>query len=98
MTSKTSPEAISPSRETRAMSPLRARMIEDMTIRGFGAKTQADYIRCVKRFAAFLGRSPDTATPEEICRLQFTLREEDMSPSAINAIVSALRFASVGLR
>ncbi len=83
MTSKTLPEAIG---------RLRARMIEDMTIRGFGAKTQVDYIRCVKRFAAFLGRSPDTATPEEIRRFQLTLREDGMSPSAINAIVSALRF------
>lgn len=83
MTSKTSPEAIS---------RLRARMIEDMTIRGFGAKTQVDYIRCVKRFTAFLGRSPDTATPEEIRCFQFSLREEGMSPSAINAIVCALRF------
>lgn len=89
---KTSPEAISPSGETRALSPLRARMIEDMTIRGFVDKTQVDYIRCVKRFAAFLGRSPDTATPEEIRRFQFALREEGMSPSAINAVVSALRF------
>jgi len=83
MTSKTSPEAIS---------RLRARMIEDMTIRGFGAKTQADYIRCVKRFSAFLGHSPDTATPEEIRKFQFSLREDGMSPSAINAIVCALRF------
>ncbi len=83
MTSKTSPEAIS---------RLRARMIEDMTIRGFAAKTQVDYVRCVKRFAAFLGRAPDTATPEEIRRFQFALREDGMSPFAINAIVSALRF------
>ena len=89
---KTSPEAISRSRETGATSPLRARMIEDMTIRGFVDKTQVDYIRCVKRFTVFLGRSPDTATPEEIRRFQFALREEGMSPSAINAIVSALRF------
>lgn len=83
MTSKISQQAIS---------PLRARMIEDMTIRGFGAKTQVDYIRCVKRFAAFLGRSPDTATPEEIRQFQFALREDGATPSAINAIVSALRF------
>ena len=92
MTSKTSPEAISRSGETHALSPLRARMIEDMTIRGFVAETQVDCIRCVKRFTAFLGRSPDTATPEEIRKFQLALREEGMSPSAINAIVSALRF------
>ena len=71
MTSKTSPEAIS---------RLRARMIGDMTICGFAVKTQVDYVRCVKRFAAFLGRAPDTATPQEIRRFQFALREDGMSP------------------
>ena len=45
------------------ISPLRRRMIEDMTVRNFVAKTQNDYIRRVKNFAVFLGRSPDTATP-----------------------------------
>ena len=43
-----------------AISPLRRRMIEDMTIRKFAPKTQHDYVQ-VKDFAAFLGRSPDTA-------------------------------------
>ena len=46
---------------TRPISPLRRRMIEDMTVRGFGEKTQSDYIRHVKNFTIFLGRSPDTA-------------------------------------
>jgi len=41
------------------ISPLRRRMIEDMTVRGFGEKTQSDYIRHVKNFTIFLGRSPD---------------------------------------
>jgi hypothetical protein len=44
------------------ISPLRRRMIEDMTVRNFVVKTQTDYIRRVKSFAVFLGRSPDTAT------------------------------------
>ena len=44
------------------ISPLRRRMIEDMTVRNFAAKTQTDYIRRVKNFAVFLGRSPDTAS------------------------------------
>ncbi|WP_225118101.1 hypothetical protein [Bradyrhizobium sp. BRP22] len=43
-----------------AVSPLRRRMIEDMTIRKFAPKTQHDYVQRVKNFAAFLGRSPDT--------------------------------------
>ena len=45
-----------------AMSPLRRRMIEDMTIRRFAPKTQHDYVQRVKNFAAFIGRSPDTAS------------------------------------
>ncbi|MEE9544260.1 MAG: integrase [Rhodospirillales bacterium] len=43
----------------QSISPLRRRMIEDMTIRGFAAKTQTGYLRAVKDFAVFLGRSPD---------------------------------------
>jgi len=43
----------------QAMSPLRRRMIEDMTIRKFAPKTQHDYLQRVKNFAAYLGRSPD---------------------------------------
>jgi hypothetical protein len=49
-----------------AMSPLRRRMIEDMTIRKFTAKTQHDYVQRIKNFAAFLGRSPDTASFEDV--------------------------------
>jgi integrase/recombinase XerD len=44
-----------------AMSPLRRRMIEDMTIRNFVPKTQHDYVQRVKNFTVFLGRSPETA-------------------------------------
>ena len=50
------------------ISPLRRRMIEDMTIRKLGPKTQAGYIRTVKNFAAFLGHSPDRANAEDIRR------------------------------
>ena len=50
-----------------AMSPLRRRMIEDMTIRKFAPKTQHDYVQRIKNFAAFLGRSPDgAATLEQV--------------------------------
>ena len=47
------------------ISPLRARMIEDMTVRGFKEDTRRDYVRHVRSFTAFIGRSPDTATAEE---------------------------------
>jgi len=50
------------------VSPLRRRMIEDMTIRHFTAKTQADYVRNVRAFAVFLRRSPELAEPEDLRR------------------------------
>ena len=56
-----------------AMSPLRRRMIEDMTIRKLSPKTQQGYIRTIKNLAAFLGRSPDTASFEDIRRFQLHL-------------------------
>ena len=52
------------------VSALRERMIEDMTVRGFGARTRHDDVRHVRTFSAFLGRSPDTATAEEVRRYQ----------------------------
>ncbi len=56
-----------------AMSPLRRRMIEDMTIRKLSPKTQQGYIRTIKNLAIFLGRSPDTASFEDIRRFQLHL-------------------------
>src|SRR4051794_7484158 len=75
-----------------ATSPLRRRMIEDMTVRNFVEKTQNDYIRHVKNLAAFLGRSPDTATAEDLRLYQLHLTEGGIRPPTINAAVSALRF------
>ena len=79
-----------PSRPTG--SALRERMIEDMSVRGFTEDTRRDYIRCVKAFAAFIGRSPDTATPEDLRRFQLHQTEAGMQPPGINSSVSALRF------
>lgn len=53
---------------SEAVSPLRRRMIEDMTIRQFGEHTQRDYVRQVREFAIFLGRSPNRAEPEDLRR------------------------------
>ena len=50
----------------KPISPLRQRMIEDMTVRNFVEKTRNDYIRHVRTFTAFLGRAPDTAVPEDL--------------------------------
>ena len=57
----------------KAISPLRQRMIEDMTIRKFASKTQHDYVQRVKNFAGFLGRSPDTASFADVRRYQLHL-------------------------
>ena len=76
----------------KPISPLRRRMIEDMTVRGFGEKTQSDYIRHVKNFTIFLGRSPDTATPEDLRGFQLHQRDTGVQPPTMNGAVSALRF------
>jgi Phage integrase, N-terminal SAM-like domain len=62
-----------------AMSPLRRRMIEDMTIRKFAPKTQHDYVQRVKNFVAFLRRSPDTASFEDVRRYQLHLVSSGVS-------------------
>ena len=75
-----------------ANSPLRRRMIEDMSVRKFSAKTRHDYIRCVESFAKFLGRSPDTATAEDLRRYQVHQTESGIHAPAMNSSTSALRF------
>jgi site-specific recombinase XerD len=75
-----------------AMSPLRRRMIEDMTIRKLAPKTQQGYIRTVKEFAAFLGRSPDTASFEDVRRFQLHLATSGAGTPVRNQAVAALRF------
>src|SRR5947209_13374068 len=75
-----------------AVSPLRRRMIEDMTIRKFAPKTQHDYVQRVKNFAAFLGRSPDTASFEDVRRYQLHLASTGVGVPTINQTVSTLRF------
>src|SRR3954447_24981404 len=74
------------------VSALRARMIEDMIVRGFTEKTRNDYIRNVRAFAAFIGRSPGTATAEDLRLFQLHQRQSGLQPPGINSAVSALRF------
>jgi len=76
----------------KAVSPLRRRMIEDMTIRKFAPKTQHDYVQRVKNFAAFLGRSPDTASFEDVRRYQLHLAASGVGVPTINQTASTLRF------
>src|ERR1700693_5007249 len=85
-------QVISPSVTTQVISPLRQRMIEDMAIRKFAAKTQHDYVQRVKDFAIFLGRSPRTAESEEVRRFRLHLASRGAGTPTINATCAALRF------
>ena len=62
----------------RPVSPLRARMIEDMTVRVFSEQTRSHYVRHVRTFTAFIGRSPDTATAEDLRLFQLHQRSNSV--------------------
>src|SRR5271167_2413467 len=76
----------------QAVSPLRRRMIEDMSIRKFAGKTQHDYVQRIKEFATFLGRSPDAAKSDDVRRFRLHLTSSGAGTPKINATVAALRF------
>lgn len=80
--------------ETRnpSISPLRQRMIEDMRMRKFGEKTQYQYVRAVWQFAKYLGRSPETASVEELRNYQLHLVDHGTSPASLNAAICGLKF------
>ena len=83
----------------KAISPLRRRLIEDMTIRRLSPKTQLHYIRHVKSFADFLGRSADKATTEDVHRYQLWLASIGTTVPTVNAGATALRlFLKVTLK
>jgi hypothetical protein len=73
---------------TSSLSPLRQRMLEDMTMRGLREEAQRAYIRFVRSFAAFLKRSPDTATAEDIRRFELHQAEGGVQPPTINCSIS----------
>jgi integrase len=77
---------------TQAISPLRQRMLDDMRMRKLRPRTQTGYIRAVRYLAAFLQRSPDTATAEDLRRFQLHLVDRGVSAITINATITALRF------
>ena len=77
---------------SQAITPLRQRMIDDMRRCKLAEKTQIQYIRAVRRLAAFLGRSPDTATVEDLRRYQLHLVDHGTSPISINAAITGLKF------
>jgi len=77
---------------SEALSPLRQRMIDDMRMRKLEPKTRAAYLRAVRRLAAFLRRSPDTATVEDLRRFQLYLVDQGTSPITLNATIVGLKF------
>ncbi len=76
----------------KPISPLRQRLIDDMTARRFSEATRKDYVRNVRNFTALLGRSPDTATSDDLRRFQLHMAQQQASPWSINAAIAALRF------
>ncbi len=76
----------------KPITDLRRRMLQDMTNRNFGAKTQHDYIRHIETFAKFLGRAPDTATGDDIRRFQAEQIAQGTQPPKMNTQATALRF------
>lgn len=75
-----------------SISPLRQRMIEDMTARGLARQTQRGHILACRRFAAYLKRSPDTATAEDVRLFQLHLMESGLSIQNRNRTMTGVRF------
>jgi len=76
----------------KSVSPLRQRMIDDMTMRRLHPKTQASYLRSVKNFTRFFGHSPDRAGPEDLRRFQLQMVEKGVSSTTLNATITGLKF------
>lgn len=77
---------------TQTPSALRLRMIEDMRMRKLELRTREAYIRAVRKLAKYLGRSPDTATAEELRNFQLHLVDHSVSPITLNATITGLKF------
>jgi site-specific recombinase XerD len=76
----------------QSISPLRQRMIDDMTLRKLKPQTQANYLRAVIKFTLFFGQSPDLASPEDLRAFQLHLVEQGVSSTTINATLTGLTF------
>lgn len=78
--------------DTITTDTLRQRMIEDMTARNHGPASQKNHLRAYRRFAAWLQRSPDTATTEDLRQFQLHLAEAGVGTSTRNQTMTGLRF------
>ena len=76
----------------QSTSPLRQRMIDDMTMRKLNPKTQAGYLRAVKNFTRFFRRSPDLASAEDLRGFQLQMVEQGVSSTTLNATITGLKF------
>ena len=74
------------------MSPLRRRMIEDMTIRNLSPATQRSYVHAVSKFSQYFGRSPDRLGLEDVRAYQVHLASKGVAWASLNQVVCALRF------
>lgn len=77
---------------TSGISPLRQRMLDDLRMRKLNPKTQSAYIRAVRNFTKYLGRSPDTATIDDLRNYQLHLVDAGTSPTSLNAAIIGLKF------
>jgi len=75
-----------------SISPLRQRMLDDMTLRKLQPKTQANYLRAVKNFSRFFGRSPELASAEDLRLFQLHLVKQGVSSTTLNATITGLKF------
>jgi len=80
------------SSQHKSISPLRQRMIDDMTMRKLNERTQETYLRAVKRFTRFFGRPPDQACAEDLREFQLAMATEGATNHTINATLSGLQF------
>lgn len=77
---------------TSGISPLRQRMLDDLRMRKLNPKTQSAYIRAVRNFTKYLGRSPDTATVDDLRNYQLHLVDAGTSPMSLNTAIIGLKF------
>lgn len=77
---------------THSASPLRQRMLDDMRMRKLEPKTQQAYVRAVRKLTAYLQRSPDTTSAEDLRNFQLHLVDSGVSPITLNATITGLKF------
>ena len=76
----------------KSISPLRQRMLDDMRIRRLSPSTQKAYISAVEQLTRFLGRSPDSATAEDLREFQLHLVDDGATAAMLNNRLTGLKF------